>query len=97
VDRFHVEGVTENKTDVFLGAEIANPVPGKHAFDSDHDVLTEGSNDAEKSFRVCVNVLMDPGVTSGVDNTDKHILGVQIDSTIKLVLFGVEIHMASSF
>jgi len=40
---------------------------------------------------------MDPGVTSGVDNTDKHILGVQIDSTIKLVLFGVEIHMASSF
>jgi hypothetical protein len=97
VDRFHVEGMAENEGDVLLDTEIGDPVPGEHAFDSNHDVLTEGSNDAEKSFRVCVDVLMDPGVTSGVDNTDKHILGVQIDSTIKLMLFGVEIHMASSF
>ena len=89
--------MAENEGDVLLDTEIGDPVPGEHAFDSDHDVLTEGSNDAEKSFRVCVDVLMNPDIASGVEDTDKHILGMQVDSTIKLVLLGVEIHMASSF
>jgi hypothetical protein len=97
VDGFHVEGVAENEGDVFLGTEIGDPVPGEHAFDSDHDVLTEGSNGTEKSFRVCVDVLMNPDIATGIEDADKHILGMQVDSTIKLVLFGVEIHMASSF
>jgi hypothetical protein len=64
---------------------------------SDHDVLTEGSNDMEKSFRVCVDILMNLDIATGIEDTDKHILGMQVDSTIKLVLFGVKIHMASSF
>ena len=97
MNRFHVEGMAENERDVFLGTEIGDPVPGEHAFDSDHDVLSEGSNDAEKSFRVRVDVMMNPDIASGIKDTDKHILGVQIDSTIKLVLFSVKIHMASSF
>jgi len=97
MNRFHVEGMAENEGDVFLGTEIGDPVPGEHAFDSDHDVLSEGSNDAEKSFRVRVDVMMNPDIASGIKDTDKHILGVQIDSTIKLVLFSVKIHMASSF
>jgi hypothetical protein len=97
MDRFHVEGMAENEGDVLLDTEIGDPVPGEHAFDSNHDVLTEGSNDTEKSFRLCVDVMMNPDIASGIQDTDKHILGVQIDSTIKLVLLGVEIHMASSF
>ncbi len=97
MDRFHVEGMAENEGNVLLDTEISDPVPGEHAFDSNHDVLTEGSNGMEKSFLVCVDVLMNPDIASGIDNADKHIFGMQIDSTIKLVLFGVEIHMASSF
>jgi hypothetical protein len=97
VDRFHVEGMAEDKGNVLFNTEIGDPVPGEHAFYRDHDVLTEGSNDAEKSFRVCVDVLMNPDMASGVEDTDKHSLGMQVDSTIKLVLFGVEFHMASSF
>ena len=62
-----------------------------------HDVLTEGSNGTEKSFRLCVDVLMNPDIATGIKDTDKHIFGMQVDSTIKLVLLGVEIHMASSF
>jgi hypothetical protein len=85
MDRFHVEGMAEDEGDVFLGTEIGDPVPREHAFDSDYDVLTEGSNGTEKSFRLCADVLMDSDVTSGVDNTDEHVLGVQIDSAIKLV------------
>jgi hypothetical protein len=80
-----------------LDTEIGDPVPGEHAFDSDHDVLPEGSNDTEKSFLVCVDVLMNPDIATVIEDTDKHILGMQVDATIKLVLLGVEIHMASSF
>jgi hypothetical protein len=97
MDRFHIEGMAENEGDVLTGTEVGDPVPGKHAFDSDHDVLAEGSNGAEKRFRVGVDVLMNPDLAFGIKDTDKHVLGVQIDSTIKLVLPGVEIHMASSF
>jgi len=85
--------MAENEGDVFLGTEIGDPVPGEHAFYSDHDVLTEGSDDAEKTFRVCVDILMNPDIASGVEDTDKHILGMQIDSTIKLVLLGVKSHI----
>jgi hypothetical protein len=97
MDSFHVEGVAENEGDVLLDTEISDPIPGEHAFDSDHDVLMEGSNDAEKNFRVCVDILVNPDIAPGIKDTDKHSLRMQVDSTIKLVLFGVEIHMASSF
>jgi hypothetical protein len=97
VDGFHVEGVAENEGDVFLGTEIGDPVPGEHAFDSDHDVLTEGSNGTEKSFRVCVDVLMNPDIATGIEDADKHIFCMQVDTTIKLVLLGVKSHKASSF
>jgi hypothetical protein len=93
MDRFHVKGMTENEGDVLLGTEVSDPVPGEHAFDSDHDVLAEGSNGTEKSFRVCVDVLMNPDIATGIEDTDKHIFGMQIDSTIKLVLLGVKSHI----
>jgi hypothetical protein len=44
-----------------------------------------------------VDVLVNPDIASGIEDADKHIFGMQIDSTIKLVLFGVEFHMPSSF
>jgi hypothetical protein len=40
---------------------------------------------------------MNPDIATGIENTDKHILGMQVDSTIKFVLLGVKSHMASSF
>ena len=48
-----------------------------------HDFLTEGSNDTEKSFLVCVDVMMNPDIATGIDDTNKHILSMQVDSTIK--------------
>ncbi len=97
MDRFHVEGMAEDKGDVLLGTEIGDPVPGEHTLHGHNDILSERSNDVEKSFRVCVDILVNPDIASGIEDTDKHLLGMQVDSTIKLVLFGVEIHMASSF
>lgn len=97
MDGFHVEGMTEDEGNLLLVTEICDPVPGEHAFDGNHDVLAEGGNGTEKSFGVCVDVLMNPDLAFGIKDTDKHLFGMQIDSTIKLVLLGVEIHMASSF
>jgi hypothetical protein len=85
--------MAENEGDVLLDTEICDPVPGEHALHSNHDVLTEGSNDTEKSFRVCVDVLMNPDIATGIENTDKHIFGMQVDSTIKFVLLGVKSHI----
>jgi hypothetical protein len=94
---FHVEGMAENEGDVLLDTEVGDPVPGEHALYSHHDVLSEGSDDAQKGFRVGMDVLMNPDIATGIEDTDKHIFGMQIDSTIKFVLLGVKIHMASSF
>ena len=89
--------MAENEGDVLLDTEICDLVPGEHALHSNHDILTEGSNDTEKSFLICVDVLVNPDIASGIEDTDKHSLSVQIDSTIKLVLFGVKSHRSSSF
>jgi hypothetical protein len=88
--------MAKNEGNAFLGAEVSNPVPGEHAFYSDHDVLPEGSDDAKRGLGVCFDVLMNPDLASGIKDADKHSFGMKVDSTIILVLFGVEFHMASS-
>lgn len=93
MDGFHIEGMAKDEGYVFLDTEIGDPVPGEHAFYGDHDVLTERSNDTEKGFWVCVDILMNPDIPSGIKDADKHILGMQVDSTIKFVLSGVEFHI----
>jgi hypothetical protein len=42
MDRFHIESMTQNERDPFFLAQIGQPVPGEDAFDSDHDILSEG-------------------------------------------------------
>jgi hypothetical protein len=46
----------QHKGNLFLGAEVCEPVPGKDAFDSDDQVLTIGSNSLEKHFRTGFHV-----------------------------------------
>lgn len=40
-------------------------------------------------FRVRVDVLVKANLAFGIEDTDVHFLGVQVDSAIILVLFGV--------
>jgi hypothetical protein len=47
---FHVEGMTEDKRDVFLGAQVGEPVPGEHAFDRDDDIRPIRRNGFEKGL-----------------------------------------------
>jgi len=80
-----------------LDTEVSDPVPGKHALDSHDDILPEGCQDMEKRFRIGSDVLVKAYLAFGIKDTDVHLFGVQIDSTIVFVLLGVKSHMASSF
>jgi hypothetical protein len=51
----------------------------------------------EKRFRVCFDVLVKAYFAFGIEDTDVHLFGMKIDSTIVFVLLGVKSHMASSF
>jgi len=73
---FHVEGMTQDKGDVLLSAEISDPVPGEHTLYSDHDVLPEGSEDAKKGLRICLDVLVKAYLTFGIEDTDVYLFGV---------------------
>jgi hypothetical protein len=64
--------MAKNEGDPFFLAQIGQPVPGEDAFHSHHDILPEGSEGAEKSFRVCVDVLMKTDVAPGIQDTDEH-------------------------
>jgi hypothetical protein len=51
VDRFHVEGMPQDERDVFLSAEIGEPIPDEHAFDGDYEIVPEGFDGSQKGFR----------------------------------------------
>ena len=41
MDGLHGEGMTEDERDLFIGAEVGEPVPGEHAFDRDDDMQAD--------------------------------------------------------
>jgi len=40
MDRFHIERVAEHELDSLIFAEISDPVPGKHAFDANDQIIS---------------------------------------------------------
>lgn len=50
VDGLHIEGMTEDKRDTMCSTEVRQPVPGKHAFGSQDDLLAVGRDSFEQRF-----------------------------------------------
>jgi hypothetical protein len=96
VDRFHVEGMTEDEGDVFAFAEIGKPIPGEHALDGDGDVVAEALNDLEERLRFGGKVAVSDDLTVLVENTNVHRSRMEIDAAVESVLCSVESHEASS-
>jgi hypothetical protein len=46
--------------------QISDPVPGEHTLHSNHNVLPERSDDVQKGFRVCIDVLVNPDIAPGI-------------------------------
>jgi len=46
----HVQGVTEDEIDLLVGTQVGEPVPGEHALDADHQVVTVRLDQAQEGL-----------------------------------------------
>jgi hypothetical protein len=96
VDRFHVEGMTEDEGDVFALTEIGKPIPGEHTLDGDDDVVAVGVDDLEERLGFGGQVPVSDDLAILIENTDVHRSRMEIDAAVEWVLLGIESHEASS-
>jgi len=89
VDRFHVQGMTENKSDAFTGAKIGEPVPGENAFDRDDDLIPKRS---DRLLRIRLHVAMKNDRAGLVQDAEVHGSSVQINSAVMRMLLRIEFH-----
>src|ERR687892_2190750 len=97
VDGFHVEGMPQDKGNAFFSTEVSEPVPGEDTLNRDNQAVTVGGNSLEKRFRRGFHVAVQHDFPLVTQDTDVHASGMQIDTTVKWVLIGVEAHEVSSF
>jgi hypothetical protein len=88
--------VPEDKGNLFLGAEVGEPVPGKDTFDRDDQILPIGCNGLEKRLRTGFHVAMQQDLAVLAKDTHVHAASMQINTAIYFVLLGVESHEVSS-
>jgi hypothetical protein len=93
MDGFHIEGVTEDEGDISLCAEISDPVPGEDAFNGNNDIFPVSFDGFKKDLRIRSDISLKYDVSSLVDDAEVHGLCMEIDSTVVLMLFRVEIHI----
>jgi len=96
VDCLHIQGVSEDKGNSFLGTEIGEPRPGKEAFDRHNQTVAVGSDSLEERFRGGVHMAVPQNVPVLVEDTSVQGPGMQVDAAVKWGLFGVESHEVSS-
>jgi hypothetical protein len=89
--------MSQDKGDVFLCAEIRQPVPGKHAFNRNNQVIPEWLYNSKKDFRTGLHVAMENRFAILIYDTDIHFGCVKVDSAVIFVLFSVKSHVRSPF
>jgi hypothetical protein len=97
MDGFHVQGVPQNEWDFVLVAKIGNPVPGKHAFNADDDIFKVWEDGIKQQRRVGIKVLVQFGLSLGIDDADIHFSCMQIDAAVKFVTLIVKSHNLPPF
>lgn len=81
----------------FWTQRFGYPVPCEHTFRGYDDVFAVWLDDLQEGLPIGVDVAVNPDFTSGIEYADIHFFGMQVDSAIKFVLFGVKSHWVSSF
>ena len=92
MDGFHVQGMTEDKGDVFSLAEICEPIPSEDALDGDHDIVAVGGKSVEERPGSGRHIAVGHDITLGIEDAEVHGASVQVDATIILMCSGVESH-----
>ena len=88
----HIEGMAENKGNALFFTQVGYPVPGKHAFDADNQVLPVRLDCVQQGMGCCLDVFVQDDLTIVVEDTQIQAASMKINSAIKVVLFGVEFH-----
>jgi hypothetical protein len=97
VDRFHVEGVSKDKSHPCLGTEVGEPIPGKEACDGHNQTVPRGSASREEGFRGSLHSTVPQDFPVTVHDTDVHAPGMQSDTAVKWVWVRVQSPTVSSF
>jgi hypothetical protein len=97
MDRLHVQGMTEDEREAFIGAPVSQPVPGEHALDGDDNPQSIRGNDVQEGLRTGLHIAVHQDLAVLVEDADVHRPGVQVDAAVKWVLSGVQSHEVSSF
>jgi len=92
VNGSHVQGMTENKSDAFAGADIGQPVPGENAFNGHNDLIPKRSDRFQKRIRIRLHVAMKNDRAGLVQNAEVHGSRVQINSAVMRMLLRIEFH-----
>jgi len=95
MDRLHVQRMAQDKVDALFLAQIRDPIPAVHAFNTDDKIITEGFKRGQQLFRPGFDFLVQKDFTLLVDDADIKGAGVQIDSTIMAVGAMEEVHESS--
>ena len=90
MDRFHIEGMTENELYAVFLAKVCHPVPAMHAFNADDNLSWIWGNEFEQWFWGCLNLFVDTQFSVIIDDTDIQRSRMQIDTTITWSRFVVE-------
>ena len=88
--------MSEDEGDVFLAAEVGEPVPGEDALDADDHIGAVGLDGLQKWSRFGFDVVVQNDFAVAVDDAEVHGVGVQVDATVVLMSFGVKSHWVSS-
>jgi len=89
--------VSQDEGNVFLSAEIGEPLPGEEAFHGDHQSVPIGGNSLEEGFGSGFHLAVQQDFTVVAQDADVHASGMQIDTAVKWVLVSVKSHEVSSF
>jgi hypothetical protein len=84
--------MAEDERDVFIGAQVREPVPGEQAFDGHNDIGPVRGKGSEKDRRVRLHMAMDQDLAALVEDADVHHAGMQVDTAVKWVLRVVKSH-----
>jgi hypothetical protein len=98
VDGFHRESMPQDKGNALLRTQGGQPIPGKHTLDGHNEPFAVQGNGLEQGFRCGLHVAVQQDFSIGTQDADVHAPRVEINTTVKWVLVGVESHeIFSSF
>jgi hypothetical protein len=90
MDGLHGKGMTKHTRDPVVSTEGCKPGPGKQACGREDDLRAGGSDGLAQRLRGGWHGTVQPRFPGLVEDAQVHGAGVEIDTTIKRVLLGVE-------